>query len=173
MSSAVLDRRINRQPLNLPAIISQPLNYIPTKWTDVRQDKVELMRDRFKKDPATVLVLKDTKFDDEHLAVLKKSVLEDLVKLNADLQSGEAAIKESMEGMITAVNTLIEALRTDKNLLESNRLVKSAIQTVRVQIRAVVKTSVIYTSPPEDKVAANLSEEENVRFEELIADEED
>lgn len=173
MSTAALENQLERRSLNLPALISKPFQFVPCKWADVRQDKIELMRDRFKGNASTVLILKDNKFDEEHLAILKKSVLEDLIKINADLQNGEAAVKESMEGMVTAVNTLIEALKSDKNLLEANKVVKSAIKMVSVQIRAVVKTTIIHSAPPENKAAAHLSDEEQAKFEDLIANEED
>lgn len=171
MSTTQLNSMDDEKDVRLPMII--PLfkpKTIKQKWSKVRQEKVESIRRMFQKEPNLVFLLQDPKFDGDHLAMIKKSHLEDLINMNSDLSSGEASLRQSITSIRNAVDILIEAVSQNEEIRENN-LIKKAIRLTQTQVQSVSQLSINYIDPPKDKGSPPLSEAEKVLLKEMGEDE--
>lgn len=159
--------------MKMPDVLRPNFSFFPTKWSELRLEKVELLRERFKKEPFAAYIFKDSKLEDDHLALIKKSHLEGLIKVNEDLRSGEAAIKESVEGVFHAVEVLLAAIETQNSAFKDNVLIEKAVEGVKFQFKGVFKSTVVFANSPENKKSSALSKKERDLFKELSDGEED
>ena len=173
MNQKMMELAPSQAALRLP-VASRPLdlNFIPSKWAEMRHETVDRICTRFSEKPSTVFIFKDTKLHNDELALIRKDHLENLMKLSADLSTGEAAIKQSMESVVTAVDMLISTLKQSGEIkIPKNSLVDKALRMVTLEIKSVFKSTVLLANEPKDKPSVPLSDEENVLFNELLASE--
>ena len=160
-------KAMGRSPLEMPLKALTPMfSFFAVKWSELRQDKVEMIKERFSKNLNAAFILKDNKFNGDDLALIRKVHLENLIKINDDFRTGEAAILESVEGIFKAVDILIEAIEVS-HVDKKNTLLAKAIEGVKFHFKGQFKQSVLYANHPEEKKSRGLSESDRKLFKEL------
>lgn len=120
----------------LPALI-----YRTTRWTLLRNEKVERMAEQWEQEPTLVLVLSDPKLKGQELVVLRREHLETLEKLLRDLASGQAVIGTEVRALLKAVMHLKDLAKERDLLKKKDDPMVSGMQ-VLFQLRGLVRSKI-------------------------------
>ena len=169
------DRNNTEGNRRLPVVVQPSFHYCDARWSDLRQEKVELVRERFRQQADSVFVLSDPKFENDHLVILRKAHLETVLKTIQDLMSGEAAVQHSMESVFRAIDLVITAIEETKTS-EQNKMLTQAVVNLKCEareVKGIMHSTIIYSNPPMNRGSIPLSQDEKTRFNDLISVEED